>query len=42
MQPGLVHIYFDKIDTTKYGKDEVKKLKDDVKQIMWNRIENHK
>jgi 1-acyl-sn-glycerol-3-phosphate acyltransferase len=41
MQPGLVHIYFDKIDTTKYGKDEVKKLKDDVKQIMWNRIVNH-
>lgn len=41
LTPGLVHVYFDQIDTTKYSKDEVKKLKDDVKQIMWNRIINH-
>jgi len=41
LRPGLVHVYFDKIDTTQYDKEDVKKLKEDVKQIMWNRIVNH-
>ncbi len=41
MQPGKVHIYFDQIDVTTYTSAETDKLKEDVKEIMRQRILNH-
>lgn len=41
MRPGIVHIYFDYIDVSKYNTDDVTQLRNDVHKIMWDRIVTH-
>ena len=41
MQPGKVTIYFDIIETDKYGASDTDKLKADVKELMKQRILQH-
>jgi 1-acyl-sn-glycerol-3-phosphate acyltransferase len=41
LQPGRVDVYFDWIDTSAYASNEAAKLREDVKEIMLERIRQH-